>query len=128
MSKQSSFEDRLRAVVRADGRYDLHAYRFVYEALDHTLKGIGCKRHVTGRELCEGIRDLALEQFGGLALMVFDRWGVRRTADFGAIVFNLVEGGLMSRSDNDSPADFDGVFDFRAVFRFDAKPVRKSSE
>jgi uncharacterized repeat protein (TIGR04138 family) len=128
MSKQSSFEDRLKALACADGRFDIQAYRFVYEALDHTLKAIGCKRHVTGRELCEGIRDLALEQFGGLALMVFDRWGIRRTADFGAIVFNLVEAQLMSRSENDSLEDFDDVFDFREVFRFDAKPVRRSSE
>ncbi len=128
MSTPSKFEDRLRAVVRADGRYDEHAYRFVYEALDYTLKRIGCKRHVTGRELCEGIRGLALEQYGGLAGMVFERWGVRRTADFGAIVFNLVNASLMSRSESDSPADFDDVFDFREAFRIDAKPGRSSDE
>lgn len=128
MSTPSRFEDRLKAAVTRDGRFHADAYRFLYEALDHTLKGIGCKRHVSGRELCEGIRDLALDRFGALGLMVFERWGVRRTADFGAIVFNLVEAGLMSRSDTDSPADFDDVFDFRAVFRLDAKPRCRSDE
>jgi uncharacterized repeat protein (TIGR04138 family) len=126
MSTQSSFEQRLRAVVEADRRYDLNAYRFVYEALDYTLKTIGCKRHVSGRELLEGIRNLALEQFGGLAPAVFENWGLKRTCDFGNIVFNLVEAGLMSRSENDSPADFDDVYDFREAFRIDAKPSRKS--
>lgn len=128
MSTQSSFEDRLRSVVRGDGRYDVNAYRFVYQALDFTLKNIGCKRHVTGRELCEGIRGLALEQYGGLASMVLERWGVRRTADFGNIVFNLVAAELMSRSETDSSADFDDVFDFREAFRFDAAPRRGSDE
>jgi uncharacterized repeat protein (TIGR04138 family) len=128
MSTKNRFEDRLRAVVARDGRFDESAYRFLYEALDHTLKGIGCKRHVSGRELCEGIRDLALDRYGALAPLVFDRWGVRRTADFGAIVFNLVEAGLMSRSDTDSPADFDDVFDFRQAFRLDAKPRCRSDE
>jgi uncharacterized repeat protein (TIGR04138 family) len=128
MSTRNRFEERLKAVASSDGRYPLDAYRFVYQALDHTLRGIGCKRHVTGRELCEGIRDLALEQFGALAVMVFDRWGVRKTADFGAIVFNLVAAELMSRSENDSPADFDDVFDFREAFRLDAKPRCRSDE
>jgi uncharacterized repeat protein (TIGR04138 family) len=94
----------------------------VYEALDFTLKKIGCKRHVTGRELLFGIRDLALEQFGGLATMVFEVWGVRATADFGAIVWSLVESGLMSRSDTDALSDFEDVYDFREAFRIDARP------
>ena len=93
-----------------------------HEALDYTLKKIGCKRHVSGRELLFGIRDLALEQFGGLATMVFEAWGVRRTGDFGAIVWSLAEGGLMSRSDTDSITDFDDVYDFREAFRIDARP------
>ncbi len=122
MSTPSSFETRLKAVVSADGRYRLDAYRFVYEGLDFTLKRIGCKRHITGRELLEGIRDFALEQFGGLALMVFDLWGVRRTSDFGNIVFSLVDAGLMSRSEKDSREDFEAVYDFREVFRFNARP------
>jgi len=117
-----SFEERLKGVAARDGRYHLSVYRFVYEALDFTVKRIGRKRHVTGRELCEGIKDLALEQFGGLALMVFEVWGVRGTGDFGNIIFNLVETSLMSRSENDSRQDFDDVYEFKDVFRFNAQP------
>ncbi|MFN3485448.1 MAG: Minf_1886 family protein [Planctomycetota bacterium] len=120
MSTPHSFDARLAEVAARDGRYHVNAYRFVYEALDFTVRRIGQKRHVTGRELLEGIRDLALEQFGGLTLMVFDVWGVRTTGDFGNIVFNLVDAGLMSRSESDSREDFDDVYDFREVFRFDA--------
>ena len=125
-----NIEDKLKQVVEADGRYALNAYRFVYEALDYTLKSLDRKGHVTGRELLEGIRDYAIEQFGGLAPMVFEGWGVRKTGDFGNIVFNLVEANLMGRSDSDTPADFADVYDFREAFRIDARPGkgRRSEE
>ena len=118
----SNLEDRLKDVVCRDGRYHVNAYRFVYEALDYTVKQFEKKRHISGRELLEGIKNLALEQFGALAIMVFDVWGVRKTIDFGNIVFNLVEAELMSRSEDDTREDFDNVYNFRDVFRIDSKP------
>ena len=118
----SNLEDRLKEVVARDGRYHINVYRFVYEALDYTVKQLERKRHISGRELLEGIKNLALEQFGALAVMVFDVWGVRRTADFGNIVFNLVEAEMMSRSEDDSREDFDEVYKFCEVFRIGAKP------
>jgi uncharacterized repeat protein (TIGR04138 family) len=118
----SNLEDRLKEVVCRDGRYHVNAYRFVYEALDYTVKQLEKKRHITGRELLEGIKNLALEQFGALAIMVFEVWGVRKTIDFGNIVFNLVEAELMSRSEDDAREDFEDVYHFRDVFRIDSKP------
>ena len=116
----NNFERRLKKIVERDGRYSTFAYRFIYEGLDYTLKRISCKRHVTGRELAEGLRDLAIEQFGGLARMVLEMWGIRSTSDFGNMVFNLIDSGLMSQSESDNREDFDGVYTFDKVFRFDA--------
>ena len=113
----SNLEDRLKCVAAADGRYHINAYRFVYEALDYTVKQLERKRHISGRELLEGIKNLALEQFGALTVMVFNIWGVRTTADFGNIVYNLVEAEMMSRSEEDSREDFNDVYDFREAFR-----------
>jgi uncharacterized repeat protein (TIGR04138 family) len=118
----SNLEERLKCVAARDGRYHINAYRFVYEALDYTVKQLEKKRHISGRELLEGIKNLALEQFGALAIMVFDVWGVRSTSDFGNIVFNLVEAEMMSRSEEDCREDFNGVYCFREVFRIDSKP------
>jgi uncharacterized repeat protein (TIGR04138 family) len=118
----SNLEDRLKEVACRDGRYHINAYRFVYEALDYTVKQLEKKRHISGRELLEGIKNLALEQFGALAVMVFEVWGVRKTDDFGAIVFNLVSAEMMSRSEDDCPEDFNDVYKFREVFRIDSKP------
>lgn len=118
----SNLESRLKEVVRADGRYHINAYRFIYEALDFTVRRLDKRRHISGRELLEGVRDLALKEFGALAVMVFDVWGLHKTGDFGDIVFNLVEAGLMSRSDQDNREEFNDVYEFRDVFRIDAAP------
>ena len=115
MSKQNPI-DQIREIVKTDGRFRVEAYCYVFEALEHTIAHLGERRHVTGRELCMGIRDLAIEKFGPLARMVFAQWGVERTEDFGAIVFHLVETGLMGKTDTDSPEDFREVYDFEETF------------
>jgi uncharacterized repeat protein (TIGR04138 family) len=118
---------KLEEVVRGDPRYAYEAYEFVFAALAHTQKLLGRipppesvaaspaegekEYHVSGQQLCEGIRDLALREFGLLARTVFRLWGIHRTADFGEIVFNLIEAGLMSKTDRDSRGDFADVYD-----------------
>ena len=112
------FVEQVRAICRDDERYALEAYLFVYEALGYTVKVVakGVQRHVDGHELLEGIRLFCLERFGPLTLMVFDQWGITRSEDFGEIVFNLVEQGLMGKTQNDTREDFSGWRDFKEVF------------
>ena len=116
-------DPKLAEVVRGDPRYAYEAYEFIDRALQHTQKMLGRQRtpdigpgdprlHVSGRELLEGARALALAEFGLLARTVFTQWGIHRTDDFGCIVFNLIEAGLMSRSNDDTLDDFRGVYDF----------------
>jgi uncharacterized repeat protein (TIGR04138 family) len=66
--------------------------------------------HVSGRELLEGICDLALREFGLMAPVVFERWGIARTDDFGEIVFALIDAGVLSKTDADRKEDFQNVF------------------
>ena len=114
---------RLEDVVRRDPRYAYEAYEFVFAALAHTLQKLGRAApeepgeepgpdcHVSGPQLLDGVRDLALREFGFLARTVFHQWGIDRTDDFGEIVFNLVEGNLMSKTAEDQRLDFHDVFD-----------------
>ncbi len=120
------FEEKLDALLKRDPRYGHDAYLFVFEGLRYTLKNLGVQRHVSGQELLEGIRAHALDQFGGLAPLVLSEWGVRKTDDFGEIVFNLVDHGLMGKTEHDSREDFRGVFRFDEAFRIDAAPPGKS--
>jgi uncharacterized repeat protein (TIGR04138 family) len=115
MADKNPFE-RIRAIVKRDPTYRVEAYCYVFEALDHTLRGLPKHRHVTGQELCRGIKDLAIDRFGPLARTVFQHWGITRTEDFGKIVFNLIEAELMGKTDSDSIEDFRDVYDFEDVF------------
>ncbi len=125
------FEEAVGRVRAKDPRYHRDAYQFVREALDHTQKSIvrenkGKIRHVTGQELLGGIREYALVQFGPMALMLFGEWGVRKCEDFGEIVFNMVEIGLLAKTDNDSRADFAGGYNFEEAFRKPFLPSAKT--
>jgi uncharacterized repeat protein (TIGR04138 family) len=103
-------------IVRKDGRYSAQAYYFIFDALDFTIQRMRKVRHVTGRELLEGIRQYATENFGFLARTVLGEWGITQSRDFGEIVFNLVEAGLLSRTEKDTIQDFENVFDFGVAF------------
>ncbi len=46
-------------------------------------------------------------------------WHVRRTEDFGRMVFAMIDAGCMKRSDEDSFDDFRAVFDFDEAFAED---------
>jgi uncharacterized repeat protein (TIGR04138 family) len=117
------FYPKIAEIVRRDPRYAYEAYEFVQEALEFTHRKLGRlprsaedapiepQHHVRGWELLDGIRDLALRQFGLMARTVFRLWGIDKTDDFGEIVFNLVDANLMTKTNEDSRVDFQNVYD-----------------
>lgn len=131
--QNATFEELLERIGRRDARYARDAYLFTREALDFTQERLAQGpeaaarspdarenqpvRHVTGRELLEGIRDYALQQFGPMVPTVFEAWGIGRCEDFGEIVFNMVEAGLLAKTEQDSRDDFKAVYDFDTAFR-----------
>jgi uncharacterized repeat protein (TIGR04138 family) len=129
--QETSFEEALDLIRAKDPRFERDAYLFVREALDHTQKQIGKDsrgriRHVTGQELLEGIRDYGLTQFGPMAMTVLDEWGVRSCQDFGDIVFNMVDIGLLAKTERDTRADFADGYDFYEAFRKPFLPASQS--
>jgi uncharacterized repeat protein (TIGR04138 family) len=112
---------RLDDVVRRDPRYAYEAYEFLFEALKHTQHRLGRvppgdaapdeDYHVSGPELLDGVRELALREFGLMARTVFRQWGIDATADVGELVFNLIDAGLMSKTPDDHRRDFVDVYD-----------------
>ncbi|MDA1008705.1 MAG: hypothetical protein O2800_06855 [Planctomycetota bacterium] len=111
-----------RAAKTAAQPYHPEAFQFVKAGIAHTVailnRGVetGPARHVSGQELCIGLRDLAIDRFGFLAPQVLGFWNVNRTDDFGRIVFALVEKGELSTTEGDSIEDFRGVFEFDEAF------------
>lgn len=130
----STIWDRVRE--RA-GAFPPEAFAFVQAGLRHTVEtikhagedasgeeGPEGERHVSGQELCFGLRDLAVRQFGMMARTVMNAWGITGTHDFGRIVFILVESGVLRKSDRDAAEDFNSVFDFEDAFEGGLKPAR----
>lgn len=109
-------ETALLDLAQKHGRYRANAYKFVMDAVQYTVNRLPEKRHVTGPELLGGIRDLALQAFGPMAKTVFEQWGIQRTEDFGSIVFQLVEAGLLGKTDADKQSDFARGYDFNEAF------------
>jgi uncharacterized repeat protein (TIGR04138 family) len=123
-------------LLRDDPRFKIDAYQFVRDALsyaqevlemgaarptepvdeDEDEEAARAEAHLTGQQLCEAIRVYALEQYGLMAKTVLNNWGVERTGDFGDIVYNLIEIGLMRKSKEDRREDFDDVYDFDEAF------------
>jgi len=112
----------VQQICSQDSRYHPDAYCFVLDALDFTVRLFkknlkdGQDRHVTGKELLEGTRLFALQEFGPMAHTVLNAWGVHCTRDFGEIVFNLVEFGKLRKTEQDRREDFDDGYDFHAAF------------
>jgi uncharacterized repeat protein (TIGR04138 family) len=135
----------LLELVQRDPRFAYEAYEFLFQALSHSQKMLGReppppvegqpassadnRHHINGRELLQGIRDLALREFGLMARTVFRQWGIRSTDDFGEMVFNLVEAGLMSKTDQDTRADFHNIYDLDQALAEDYRiPLDEASD
>jgi len=115
-------EDLIQPIVKRDPRYTVEAYVFVRDALDHTTGKLEKPRHVSGRELLEGIREYALKEFGPVSKRVLSEWGILECLDFGHIVFNLVNAGLLGKTEKDSINDFMDGYDFTEAFEQPFRP------
>lgn len=137
--QELNFEEVVEGIVERDARYTTEAYGLLREALDHTQqlvhkKSRGKVRHVSGQELLDGIRDYVLDQFGPMSITVLAEWGIHNTSDIGEVVFNMVEHGLLAKTDEDSRTDFAKSYSFEEAFqkpflpkaKLESKPPRRS--
>tara|TARA_Y100001933_G_scaffold117481_1_gene117410 strand:- start:1870 stop:2277 length:408 start_codon:yes stop_codon:yes gene_type:complete len=130
---KTDWEIAVEDLAERDGRYNKEAFFFIYRALDFTVKKMGLtevereKRHVTGRDLLMGISEYAFDQFGPLTREVLSHWRVHQTRDFGEIVFALVEGDLMGKTEHDSIEDFIDVYNFGEEFDWKKRRAAQQS-
>ena len=113
--EETLMEEGIKRLQEVCKPYGIEAFQFVLGALEHTQKQLPARRHVTGKELLDGVIAYGKEQFGPMALDVLEHWGIRSTEDFGKIVFKMVEEGILAKTDHDSMDDFKGVYDLRKV-------------
>ncbi|MDR2593048.1 MAG: hypothetical protein LBC59_09665 [Chitinispirillales bacterium] len=114
-----------------DTRYKIGAYEFVMGGLDFCTTKIGENRHVTGPELSKALLTLAHRQFGPMAKSVLNHWGIKKTDDFGCVVYNMIRVKILDKRPADSLDDFNNVIDIDALynaveyFQIDKEYIRK---
>ncbi len=116
-------------LLQKDQRYHLEAYQFVREGLAYAQKVMKMPasrdegsenpqdHHLTGQQLCQAIKEYALDQYGFMAKTVLNSWGIHSTSDFGEIVYNLIRIKEMRKSKTDKREDFDNQYDFDEAFQ-----------
>jgi len=108
----------LEEIARQDGRFSPRAVNFVYEGLGYTAKKVVAEpTHVSGQILCKGLKKLAVERWGRLAMLVLNSWDIKTTRDLGEIVYLMIKHKWMSAQPTDSIDDFNDVYDFKTVFK-----------
>ena len=113
---QTAIQAVLAQLRRRNPRYAESAYLFVLTALHGRLAQLDVPRHISGAEVADAVRSLALDRFGPMARTVLEHWGVHSTSDMGEIVFALVDCGVLTKQPHDSREDFEGLFTFREAF------------
>jgi uncharacterized repeat protein (TIGR04138 family) len=116
MEEIQKYLKQLEIALNRHPEYKPEAYNFVMSGLHYTTGKLKEHRHITGQELSVGIKEYALEQYGVLAKTVLNYWGITETYDFGKIVYNLIEVGLMTKTEEDSLEDFKNVYNFDDAF------------
>jgi len=129
----AQFEHAVENILKRDSRFEAHAYLFLKDSLDFTLKRAeednqGKARHVSGRELLLGFRDLALQEFGPMSSTLMAEWGLTETRNIGEMVFHLIEEQMFGKQDSDTLDDFVDVFDFHESFVVPFTPKSRLSE
>ncbi|MBR6471140.1 MAG: hypothetical protein IKS83_05045 [Victivallales bacterium] len=121
MADQPSQKELLDKCARQHPEYPRAAYAFVCSAVREISRKMthlqhGRPRHITGQELCEGMRGLLIRDYGRMAADVLSAWNIGETTDFGNLVYALVETGLLTLNEKDSRTDFTDVFRFHDAF------------
>ncbi len=109
--------EKIKGIVQKDRRFQEDAYVFVLSSIDYALTKLAAPRHITGKELLTAIKEYGVQQYGPMTLTVLEFWGIQTTEDFGLIVFNLVDNGVLRKTETDSLDDFKDVYDLKETFK-----------
>jgi uncharacterized repeat protein (TIGR04138 family) len=115
--KTAEFQNKVKTIINNDNRYSEDSYEFVNDAVIYTVEKNKKedKRHVSGKELLDGVMEFAINNYGPMAYAVLSEWGIDNGESVGNIVFNLVRCKILSTNENDSIDDFKNYKDFKTV-------------
>lgn len=106
---QPSQEKAVETLCANNTQYPPQAYRFVLRSLDFGSERFNKDRetpHLNAEELYLASCALALEEYGPLASVVLNSWNIWAPKDYSQLIYNMIDGGLLSKQTDDKPEDF----------------------
>ena len=123
-----SLEDIVDAIVAKYPEYAPDAYFFMTQALDASVKRFrkpDSDPHLSAEELYLGFCATALEEYGPMALLVLEHWGIESSKDVGELVYNLIEFGVFGRRSGDYREQFRSLPPLRKLLDEPFVPKKK---
>lgn len=106
MQKFSENRRKINDFYAQTGKYHPDAYEFITDCVITQISNMPEARHLTAREVLDGVAERCRSEFGAVGFMVMQRWGVKSASDVGEIVFDLIGLQILSASEDDRRSDF----------------------
>ena len=111
MKKYSETRRKIDEFYHQRGKYAPDAYEFITDCVIRQVSALHEPRHLSARELLLGLKTQMQSAFGFMAATVLREWKISSASDIGEIVFDLINLGILSASEEDQRGDFDIDFD-----------------
>lgn len=112
MEPPSSFEDAVERLTQQYPQWKAEGYYFLRTAMDEASERFASNRddkHLSAEELYMGCCACALDEYGPLARLVLESWGIATCSDVGTLVYNLIDAGIFSSQPGDTREQFDAL-------------------
>lgn len=111
MKKYSETRRKIDDFYHQNGKYAPDAYEFITDCVIRQVSDLDVPRHLSARELLQKLRTQIQSAFGFMSATVLQEWKISSASDIGEIVFDLIQLGILSASEEDQRSDFDIDFD-----------------
>ena len=109
---EKEIRQRIEQLSSTTGAFPVEAYLLVFDALNKCLLAHKKTRlePISALELSQAMAEILRDGFGPFASHLLQKWGIRSTNDFGRLVYELVDAGLLALNEGDTIEDFNELF------------------
>jgi len=106
MSHTPQNRSKINDFCARTGKYTPDAYEFITGSVIQTVNALEQPRHLTAVEVLDAVSSHFCENYGILAPLIAETWGIKHPSDIGEIIFDLIGMQILSASSDDKRSDF----------------------